>query len=138
MTKLEGVRELAIEIFQNQPIRIAIPNEENIEDLFETLKSPEYSTTIGLLLYGAGGYTKYEVDLEKNIKYHHQTTKKQVKKCEDDEIIDAQIEQEPKIKQPQLSQSHNAIPQGPIFLDDIDTKKTSFWDSVIKPLKNFF
>ena len=60
MTKLKGMRELAMSIFPTMPIRIAKPN--NIEGLFEELKDPAYSTVIGLLLYKAGKHTQYEIN----------------------------------------------------------------------------
>jgi cell division protein FtsA len=69
MTKLEGLRELAIKIFNNVPVRVAKPLENNIEGMFDTLKSPEFATTIGLILYGAGYSTSYEMDSNKHLRY---------------------------------------------------------------------
>ncbi len=67
MTKLEGIRELASAIFDNMPIRVAKPKEMN--GLFETLRDPAYSTAIGLILYGAGHFTPYEIDSNKKLRY---------------------------------------------------------------------
>ncbi len=67
MTKLEGIRELASAIFDNMPIRVAKPKEMN--GLFETLRDPGYSTAIGLVLYGAGHFTPYEIDSNKKLRY---------------------------------------------------------------------
>jgi cell division protein FtsA len=67
MTKLEGIRELASAIFDNMPVRIAKPKE--LEGMFEALKDPAHSTGIGLLLYGAGHFTPYEIDSNKKLKY---------------------------------------------------------------------
>jgi cell division protein FtsA len=67
MTKLEGIRELASAIFDNMPIRVAKPKEMN--GLFETLRDPGYSTAIGLVLYGAGQFTPYEIDSNKKLRY---------------------------------------------------------------------
>ncbi len=67
MTKLDGIRELATAIFDNMPIRIAKPRE--MEGLFETLRDPGYSTAIGLVLYGAGSFTPYEIDSNKKLRY---------------------------------------------------------------------
>ena len=69
MTKIEGTRELANHIFRNLPVRIASPKESTIDGMFETLKSPEFSTTIGLILYGAGFATSYEMDSNKILRY---------------------------------------------------------------------
>ena len=68
MTKIEGIRELANHIFRNLPVRIANPVENGIDGMFETLKSPEFSTTIGLILYGAGFATSYEMDSNRRLR----------------------------------------------------------------------
>ena len=67
MTKLEGIRELTTAIFDNMPVRIAKPKE--MDGLFETLRDPGYSTAIGLVLYGAGYFTPYEIDSNKKLRY---------------------------------------------------------------------
>jgi cell division protein FtsA len=67
MTKLEGIRELATAIFDNMPIRLAKPKE--MEGLFETLRDPGYSTAIGLIMYGGGAFTPYEIDSNKKMRY---------------------------------------------------------------------
>jgi len=66
MTKLEGIREIAAPIFDNMPIRIARPR--NIEGAFESLKDPAFATAFGLIRYGAGEYTLYEIDSNKNLR----------------------------------------------------------------------
>lgn len=67
MVKMEGIRELASAIFSHLPVRIARPIE--ITGLFETLRDPSYATVIGLILYGAGHFTNYEIDSEKKIRF---------------------------------------------------------------------
>ncbi|MDD3343995.1 MAG: cell division protein FtsA [Sulfurospirillaceae bacterium] len=71
MTKLEGIRELASTIFDNVPIRIARPRE--MDGLFETLRDPSYATAIGLVLYGGGFFTPYEIDSNKKLRYKDET-----------------------------------------------------------------
>ncbi|MDD2383664.1 MAG: cell division protein FtsA [Sulfurospirillaceae bacterium] len=71
MTKLEGLRELASTIFDNVPIRIAKPRE--MDGLFETLRDPSYATAIGLILYGGGFFTPYEIDSNKKLRYKDET-----------------------------------------------------------------
>ncbi len=70
MTKLSGIRELASAIFDNMPIRVAKPKE--MDGLFETLRDPGYSTAIGLVLYGAGHFTPYEIDSNKKLRYKNE------------------------------------------------------------------
>ncbi|MDR1460882.1 MAG: cell division protein FtsA [Campylobacteraceae bacterium] len=67
MTKLEGIRELASALFNNMPVRIAKPKE--MEGLFEILRDPGFSTAVGLVLYGSGHFTPYEVDSNKKLRY---------------------------------------------------------------------
>jgi len=71
MTKLKGIRELASAIFDNMPVRVARPKEMN--GLFETLRDPGYSTAIGLVLYGAGYFTPYEIDSNKKLRYKEES-----------------------------------------------------------------
>jgi cell division protein FtsA len=70
MTKLEGIRDLATAIFDNLPVRVAKPRE--MEGLFETLRDPGYSTAIGLVLYGGGHFTPYEIDSNKKLRYKNE------------------------------------------------------------------
>jgi len=60
MTKLDGIRELAIAIFDNMPVRIA--KARPVEGDFGPLNDPAFATVMGLLEYAAGGYTQYEID----------------------------------------------------------------------------
>ena len=73
LTKLDGIRELAQAIFNNMPVRLAKPNEHSIEGMFDTLKGPEFSTSIGLLLYGTGSFTPYEMDSQHKLRYKDET-----------------------------------------------------------------
>ncbi|MDR2635528.1 MAG: cell division protein FtsA [Campylobacteraceae bacterium] len=69
MTKLEGLRELAAAIF-NMPVRMAKPKE--MEGLFEILRDPGFSTAVGLVLYGSGYFTPYEIDSNKKLRYKNE------------------------------------------------------------------
>ncbi len=73
LTKLDGIRELAQAIFNNLPVRLAKPNEHQIEGMFDTLKGPEFATSIGLLMYGAGHFTPYEMDSNGKLRYKDET-----------------------------------------------------------------
>ena len=73
LTKLDGIRELSQAIFNNMPVRLAKPNEHGIEGMFDTLKGPEFATSIGLLLYGTGSFTPYEMDSQRKLRYKDET-----------------------------------------------------------------
>lgn len=123
MTKLEGLRELASQIFTSVPVRVAKPIENNIEGMFETLKSPEFATTIGLIMYGAGYSTSYEMDSNKQLRYNeHGYSPKPLKHETDDffaELNPAPIMEKPeesfeeavdtRINQPQNNESLEVI-----------------------------
>ncbi len=69
-TKMEGIRELAVAIFDNVPVRLAKPGD--IGGLFDTLRDPAYSTAIGLIKYAAGRYTPYEIDVNKQMRHRNE------------------------------------------------------------------
>jgi len=59
-TKFYNIKEIASHFFEGMPVRIGYPKE--IEGLVDNLKSPEFSTSIGLLFYAIGKNNKYEKD----------------------------------------------------------------------------
>ncbi|MFP4332561.1 MAG: cell division protein FtsA [Campylobacterales bacterium] len=73
-TKLEGIREVASEIFDHLPVRVAHPRE--LEGVFEALKDPSFSCSIGLILYGSGYFTNYELDYYKNLRSNNEMNEK--------------------------------------------------------------
>ena len=107
LTKLDGIKELAQAIFNNMPVRLAKPNESEIEGMFDTLKGPEFATSIGLLLYGAGKFTPYEMDSSRRLRYK-------------DEMIEMN-DKEPSINEENFSDSDD-------FDDDfdIDTRDSDY------------
>jgi cell division protein FtsA len=94
LTKLDGIRELAQAIFNNLPVRLAKPNEHNIEGMFDTLKGPEFSTSIGLLLYGAGKFTPYEMDSNGKLRYKDEVIESSNKSKEIEEELDEEFSDE--------------------------------------------
>ena len=70
-TKMEGIRELAVAIFDNVPVRIAKPAE--MDGLFDALRDPAYSGAVGLVKYAAGGYAPYEIDVNKQMRHRNES-----------------------------------------------------------------
>lgn len=70
LVKLNGIRELASAIFDNMPVRVASP--QQMEGLFEGLKDPSNATCIGLIMYGAGQFTNYEIDSERKLRFRNE------------------------------------------------------------------
>jgi cell division protein FtsA len=121
LTKLDGIRELASAIFSNTPVRLARPNERNIEGMFDTLKDPEYATAIGLILYGAGHFTPYEMDSNKKLRYKDETIEpSKIHNILDDEIEEESLEKELSINTTQADESFTSL------IDDEPTLKESF------------
>lgn len=102
-TKLDGIRDLAVAIFDNLPVRLAKPAE--VDGLFDTLKDPGTSTAVGLLKYAAGGYAPYEIDVNRQVRYRHEEplekpdlTTPSVQEPKEPEIPVPPSEEEEKIK----------------------------------------
>ena len=90
-SQMEGMRELAIATFGSVPVRLAKPKE--MDGLFDNLRSPEYSSAIGLVMYAASSYTQYEIDVNKRVRHSNEVLISQ----ESINLID-----EPDIAMPQL------------------------------------
>jgi len=70
-SKMDGIRDLAIATFGSMPVRLAKPIEMN--GLFDTLRGPEYSSAIGLIMYSSHAYTTYEIDVNKRVRHTNET-----------------------------------------------------------------
>nr|WP_321265944.1 cell division protein FtsA [uncultured Sulfurimonas sp.] len=70
-SKMEGIRELAVATFGSVPVRLARPIE--MDGLFDNLRSPEFSSAIGLVMYSAKHYTPYEIDVNKRVRHTNET-----------------------------------------------------------------
>ena len=66
-SKMDGIRDLAIATFGSVPVRLAKPMEMN--GLFDSLRGPEFSSAIGLIMYSANAYTRYEIDVNKRVRH---------------------------------------------------------------------
>lgn len=76
LSKMTGIRELAMATFDNGPVRLAKPKE--MEGLFEDLRGPEYSAAIGLVMYTAGNPTPYEIDVNKHVRHSSEILKEDI------------------------------------------------------------
>lgn len=65
-SKFYNVKEIAPSFFDSHPVRIGKP--KAISGLMENLQDPEFSTVVGLLLYGNGEHSKYEKDSNQQFK----------------------------------------------------------------------
>ena len=70
-SKMEGIRDLAIATFGSVPVRLARPIE--MDGLFDNLRSAEFSSAIGLVMYSAHYYTPYEIDVNKRVRHSNET-----------------------------------------------------------------
>ncbi len=69
-SRIDGIRELAVAIFDNMPVRLAKPNE--VDGLFDTLQHPEFSSVIGLVKYEANNFSRYEFDINKRMRHSNE------------------------------------------------------------------
>lgn len=83
-SKIEGIRELAIAVFDNIPVRLAKP--VDIDGLFDTLRDPSYSSTIGLVKYADGGRARYEINHRSQTLYVEKEPLPTKKEFAEDEI----------------------------------------------------
>lgn len=65
-SKFYNVKEIASSFFDSHPVRIGKP--KAISGLMENLQDSEFSTVVGLLLYGNGEHSKYEKDSNQQFK----------------------------------------------------------------------
>ena len=70
-SKMEGIRDLAVATFGSIPVRLAKPIE--MDGLFDTLRDPEYSSAVGVVMYSASHFTPYEIDVNKNVRHSNET-----------------------------------------------------------------
>ncbi len=93
-SKMEGIRELAVATFGSIPIRLARPFE--MDGLFDNLRSAEYSTVIGLIMYSANLYTPYEIDTNKRVRHSNETSLEEVNVDFTNEVSDIPMAKLPK------------------------------------------
>ncbi len=86
MSQLSGIKELAMKVFENTPIKISNPI--NIKNGYMNFDDPTMSTIVGLLFYSLNDNRTYELDSNKNL------IKKAIKK---EEAIVSSIIKEEKI-----------------------------------------
>jgi len=70
-SKMDGIRDLAVATFGSIPVRLAKPIE--MDGLFDSLRGPEYSSAVGLVMYSANAYTPYEIDVNKRVRHTNET-----------------------------------------------------------------
>ncbi len=66
-SQMEGIRDLAVATFGSIPVRLARPKE--MDGLFDNLRTAEFSSAIGLVMYAAHAYTPYEIDANKRVRH---------------------------------------------------------------------
>ncbi|MBU0632257.1 cell division protein FtsA [bacterium] len=67
-SNMEGIRELAVAIFDNMPVRVAQAPE--MDGLYDDVRGPQFSAALGLIKYAADNYSHYEIDVNKRMRHH--------------------------------------------------------------------
>jgi len=96
-SQMEGIRELAVATFGSIPVRLAKPKE--MYGLFDNLRSPEYSSAVGLVMYAASPYTQYEIDVNKRVRHSNEvfTEQSTINLTEEQDIPTPQLHNEKKV-----------------------------------------
>ncbi|PHS57976.1 MAG: cell division protein FtsA [Sulfurimonas sp.] len=119
-SKMEGIRDLAVATFGSIPVRLAKPKE--MDGLFDNLRSAEYSSAIGLVMYAAKSYTQYEIDVNKKVRHSNETPSEQSSvDFMDDEQIPTQESEIDEVKEDKM-----------IYLDAKKDKKSDEANSINK------
>jgi len=90
MTKLGGLRELASALFDNLPVRIAKP--KKLAGFFDELNDSTFATVVGLVLYGAGEHTTYEIDSNKRLRTKNDLKFTDTKNSYEEEVLTSKKE----------------------------------------------
>ena len=125
MANMKGLSEMALNIFKGLPVRIASP--KNLDGSFDIL-DPSYSTAIGLILYGSGKYTNYELDSNKKLKHsQNRDIPKSHEPKTNNDLSDLKISKDEENKD--KAEKENI---------DIKLKKNTITEKALEWLKNLF
>jgi len=122
-SKMEGIRDLAVAAFGSIPVRLANPKE--LDGLFDNLRDPEYSTAVGLVMYAAGSFTQYEIDVNKKIRHINEEPPELVSvnfKTEQNTPVAAPLQSEPE------EQKMVTLPQKEEKKGDTTSGFSKFWN----------
>lgn len=125
LAQLKGLEDLINAFFKDYPTRLALPKE--VEGMPEELKNPMCSAVVGLVLYGSGRFTNYEMDSEKRLK-----TKKNKLLIEENEHFS--YPQNSELKEPEGEFDLFKEP----LANDIEPKKEGMLDKFKKKLVELF
>ncbi|MCE3047763.1 cell division protein FtsA [Helicobacter kayseriensis] len=125
LTQLKGLEDLINAFFKDYPTRLALPKE--VEGMPEELKNPMCSAVVGLVLYGSGRFTNYEMDSEKRLK-----TKKNKLLVEENERFS--YPQSPELKE--VGEEFDLFKEP--LADDMKLKKEGILDKFKKKLVELF
>jgi cell division protein FtsA len=89
--KLEGIAEIASPIFGNMPVRVA--RCKQIAGMSDSMRDPAYAVALGLVRYGAGEWTPYEIDSTNNLREGFRKRAKQAEAALPEEEEEAEVAQ---------------------------------------------
>lgn len=130
-SKLEGIKELAVATFGSIPVRLAKP--KVLDGLSDNIREPEFACSVGLVMYMASGYTKYEIDVNKRVRHSNEIP------IEDVSVkLTSQENQESSIPQVQPSLDIDIEKQAKMFsLEDAKKEKKSDEASALNKIWNW-
>lgn len=109
-TNLKGTRELAQSIFGRMAVRVATPNTNSIDGMFEELKDSAYATVIGLLLYKTGHNVEYEINFNQHMLHSKSDSSESLDNIKISETIKEVKQERASKKNMSSSKQENDIP----------------------------
>lgn len=106
MSQLVGIKELAQEVFDNIPIKIANPI--NIRNGYMSFDDPTMSTIVGLLLYGLDPHPNFELDSNKKLRQKQVVTQQPINNLNDIKPNNTQADKKQQEILPRISEQDKA------------------------------
>lgn len=106
MSQLVGIKELAQEVFDNIPIKIANPI--NIRNGYMSFDDPTMSTIVGLLLYGLDPNPNFELDSNKKLRQKQVVTQQPMNNLNEIKPNNTQVDKKQQEILPRISEQDKA------------------------------
>ena len=106
MSQLVGIKELAQEVFDNIPIKIANPI--NIRNGYMSFDDPTMSTIVGLLLYGLDPNPNFELDSNKKLRQKQVVTQQSMNNLNEIKPNNTQADKKQQEILPRISEQDKA------------------------------
>ena len=126
MSKLEGIKELALKVFEDTPITISNPT--NIKNGYISFDDATMSTIVGLLQYSLGTNRNYELDSDKKIVKKIEKIEKETVKLEEKSFTNEEVNEVQKPSNPEPKMDSTVLPT--LSKKDKGSSVSRFWSKI--------